>query len=139
MFINFQTTQDLDPSHQSFFGTLAAPFGLYGSPWLGHLAGAAFGMGFFAILILVTRGKGMGMGDMKLGLPLGFLFGWPDVVPVYMSAFVIGGIVGIFLIARGAKGRKSAVPFVPFLALGAVFVFFLGSPTLEWYLRIIGL
>ena len=51
-----------------------------GNPWMSHLLGAILGGGFFGSLVLATRGKGMGMGDVKLGVPLGFLFGWPDML-----------------------------------------------------------
>lgn len=128
----------LDAAHQSFLGPYASIFGLYGNIWLSHFAGALFGAGFFGLLVLVTRGKGMGLGDVKLGLPLGFLFGWPDIIVLYGVAFILGSIVGVLLIIFDRKTGKSAVPFVPFLAASAAFIFFLGFPAIQWYLRIIG-
>ena len=124
---------------QSFVGPYAAVFWWYGNAWAGHIAGAVFGGGFFALLVIATRGKGMGMGDVKLGIPLGLLFGWPDILILYAAAFIIGSVVGLASIARGIKSRKSPIPFVPFLALGAAFVFFLGTGFFSWYFRIIGL
>lgn len=129
----------LGPERQSFFGAYAPLFGLHGNVWLAHVAGAVFGAGFFGLLVLLTRGKGMGIGDVKLGLPLGFLFGWPDILLLYASAFVVGAVAGIALILFHKGTRKSAVPFVPFLVAGAAFVFFAGLPAVEWYFRIIGL
>jgi prepilin signal peptidase PulO-like enzyme (type II secretory pathway) len=125
---------------QSFLGSYAVLFGsgIYGNLWLSHIAGGIFGILFFGALALVTRGKGMGMGDVKLALPLGFLFGWPDIIAVCGAAFVIGALVGVILMARGQKSMKSAVPFAPFLALGAAAVFFFGAPVLQWYFHIIG-
>lgn len=125
----------------SFLGGYAALLGagVYGNVWLSHVFGALFGVIFFGALVLVTRGKGMGMGDVKLALPLGFLFGWPDMLFLCASAFVIGALVGVVLLARKEKSMKSAVPFAPFLALGAVYVIFFGAPVLAWYFRIIGL
>jgi len=123
----------------SFLGPYAAFFGTFGNIWLGHAVGALFGGGFFAILVLVTRGKGMGMGDVKLGLPLGFLFGWPDIAFLYAAAFVAGSVIGLVLIAMSRKTRKSAVPFVPFIALGAVLTFFFAAALIAGYFRIIGL
>lgn len=107
--------------------------------WLGHLAGALFGAALFEFLVLVTRGKGMGMGDVMLAAPLGFLFGWPDIVFLSGAAFVFGGIVGAHLLLLKRKTMKSAVPFVPFLAAAAAFVLFFGDVTLRWYFRIIGI
>ena len=123
----------------SLLAPYAAPFGLQNNFWMSHLAGALFGAGFFVFLILVTRGKGMGWGDVKLGLPLGFLFGWPDTLFIYATAFVAGGIIGGILLALKRKSMKSALPFVPFLAASAAFVFFFGAATLRAYFHIMGL
>jgi prepilin signal peptidase PulO-like enzyme (type II secretory pathway) len=104
------------------------------SPWTNHLA-AAFGAAlFFAGLVAITRGKGMGIGDVKLGFALGLIFGYPNTLLLVMLAFVIGAVVGIGLIVSGSKGLKSAVPFGPFLAASAAIVFFWGQVIIEsWY------
>jgi prepilin signal peptidase PulO-like enzyme (type II secretory pathway) len=100
---------------------------------------AALGAGvFFALLIAVTHGKGMGMGDLKLAIPLGLIFGWPEIVLVLMAAFVIGAIVGVITVARGVNSIKGTLPFGPFLALGAVTAFFWGAPIIGWYLSLLG-
>lgn len=100
---------------------------------------AALGAGaFFALLIAVTRGKGMGMGDLKLAIPLGLIFGWPEVALALMAAFVIGAVVGIFAVARGANSMKGTLPFGPFLALGAAVAFFWGPAIIGWYLSLLG-
>lgn len=125
-------------ANQSSLGALAAPFGLQGNIWINRLAAAAIGAGFFALLIAVTRGRGMGWGDVKLAAPLGFLFGWPDIVFLFAAAFVAGALVGIWLLLRTKKTMKSAIPFVPFLALGAGFMFFFGASAIGAYLHIIG-
>jgi leader peptidase (prepilin peptidase)/N-methyltransferase len=100
---------------------------------------AALGAGiFFALLIVVTRGKGMGMGDLKLAIPLGLIFGWPEIVLVLMAAFVIGAVVGVIAVARGTNSMKGTLPFGPFLALGAATAFFWGAPLIGWYLSLLG-
>ncbi len=100
---------------------------------------SALGAGmFFALLIAVTRGKGMGMGDLKLAIPLGLLFGWPEIVLVLMAAFVIGAVVGVIAIARGTNSMKGTLPFGPFLALGAATAFLWGTPIVGWYLPLLG-
>lgn len=122
----------------SFLGPYAAIFGGQGSVVLARLAGAAFGGAFFALLIAVTRGKGMGMGDLKLAIPLGLLFGWPDIVFVLMFAFVIGAIAGVFAVVRGKNTMKGTLPFGPFLALGATTLFFWGPAIFGWYFSLLG-
>lgn len=110
-----------------------------GNVWTPHLIGALFGGGFFGLLVLVTRGKGMGMGDVKLGIPLGLLFGWPEILLLYAAAFVIGAVAGIGYLMWGKRSQKSPIPFVPFLTTGALFVFFFGAMFLNWYFHLIGL
>ena len=123
--------------------SLLGPIGdIFNSPfqnvWVGRVIGAVFGFIFFEFLVLVTKGKGIGMGDVKLALPLGLLFGWPDILPVVGSAFVCGAFVGIILIVLKKKTMQGTLPFGPFLAFGAAFVFFLGAPVAQWYLHLIG-
>ena len=123
----------------SFFGPYAAFFGLQKNIWINHIIGALIGMLFFGGLVALTRGKGMGMGDVKLALPLGFLFGWPDILFLTAFAFVSGAVIGLWNIGKGTKTMKSALPFGPFLAVGAVFIFFCGSGFMNWYLHTIGM
>lgn len=115
------------------------------SLWGNHL-GAAFGAAlFFYCIIWITKGMGpegqggMGGGDATLAFALGLLFGWPDILLLVMLAFVIGAAVGVALIAHRSKNLKSALPFGPFLALGAVIVFFFGQSIVGGYLRLLGL
>lgn len=113
-----------------------------GGQWSAAVAdviGAAVAGAFFALLIAVTRGRGMGMGDLKLAIPLGLIFGWPGIVLLLVLAFVIGAAAGVFSIARGAKTMKGTLPFGPFLALGAVAAFFWGAPITYWYLSLLGI
>jgi leader peptidase (prepilin peptidase) / N-methyltransferase len=126
-------------ANYSFFGAHAALFGLQGNFWLSHLVGALIGAVFFIFLIFLTGGKGMGWGDVKFSLPLGFLFGWPDILPLYGTAFIAGAIVGAVLLLQKRKTMKSAVPFVPFMVFGAALVFFFGDSLIGSYFHIIGL
>lgn len=123
---------------RSSFGPYASVFGLQGNIWMNHFAAAAIATLFFAALAAATRGRGMGMGDVKLAFALGLLFGWPDILAAVMLAFVIGAAVGLGLIARGAKQMKSAVPFGPFLALASAIVLFWGGPFAAWYFGLLG-
>jgi leader peptidase (prepilin peptidase)/N-methyltransferase len=77
---------------------------------------------------------GMGMGDVKLAAVLGLFLGGAVAVAV-LTALLAGALVGAMVIARkGARvGRKTAVPFGPFLALGAVVAVFAGDPLVHWY------
>jgi leader peptidase (prepilin peptidase) / N-methyltransferase len=95
---------------------------------------AAAGGGFFLIAALLYP-RGMGMGDVKLAGVLGLYLG-RAVAPAILIALIAGVVVGAAIIARkGAKeGRKTAVPFGPFLALGGMVAFFVGNELVDAYL-----
>jgi leader peptidase (prepilin peptidase) / N-methyltransferase len=97
------------------------------------IAGAAAG-GFFELAVLAYP-RGMGMGDVKLAAVLGLFLG-TAVGPAIFIALVSGTLVGAVVIARkGAReGRKTAVPFGPFLALGGVVALFAGDAMVAGYL-----
>ena len=67
----------------------------------------------------------MGGGDIKLAGAMGLLLGLPNVVFAFMSAFIIGALWGVGLIIFRKKTLKYAVPFGPFLAIGAFLSVFL--------------
>jgi leader peptidase (prepilin peptidase) / N-methyltransferase len=96
------------------------------------IAGAAAG-GFLLLAALAYPG-GMGMGDVKLAAVMGLFLG-RAVAPAMLIAMVAGVLVGAFVIAReGARaGRKTAVPFGPFLALGALVAIFAGEDLVRLY------
>lgn len=119
------------------YGLLFRPAFL-GAPLLNHLAAAALGALFFSLIIVVTRGRGMGWGDVKLAAALGFLFGWPDILFVIVFAFIVGSVYGAWTMLRREKNMKSAVPFGPFLALGAFLVVLWGNDILHWYFGLFG-
>jgi leader peptidase (prepilin peptidase)/N-methyltransferase len=98
------------------------------------IAGAAAG-GFLLIAALAYPG-GMGMGDVKLAAVMGLFLG-RAVAPAILIGLVAGVLVGAVIVARkGAReGRKTAVPFGPFLALGAVVATFVGDDLVHAYVH----
>ncbi len=98
------------------------------------IAGAAAG-GFLLAAALAYPG-GMGMGDVKLAGVMGLFLG-AAVAPAILIALVSGVALGAVIVARkGARaGRKTAVPFGPFLALGGIVAVFAGQPIVNWYLH----
>jgi leader peptidase (prepilin peptidase) / N-methyltransferase len=96
------------------------------------IAGGAAG-GFF-LLAALAYPRGMGMGDVKLAGVLGLCLG-KAVAPAILIALLCGVLVGGVVIARvGAReGRKVAVPFGPFLALGGAIALFAGDALVDWY------
>ena len=96
------------------------------------IAGAAAG-GFLLVAVLAYP-RGMGMGDVKLAGVLGLYLG-VSVAPAMLIAFLAGTLVGAAVMARKgvAEGRKTAVPFGPFLALGGLVGLFAGPAIVAWY------
>lgn len=97
---------------------------------------AGLGAALFLFLAALAYPRGMGMGDVKLALLLGVAVG--RSVPVALFAGMVFALVpSIVLFARhGAKARKMAIPFAPFLALGGVLALFAGGPIVHWYLHL---
>jgi leader peptidase (prepilin peptidase) / N-methyltransferase len=79
--------------------------------------------------------RGMGVGDIKLAAVLGLFLG-RAVGPAVFIALISGTLVGALIMARKGvvEGRKTAVPFGPFLAFGGVVAFFAGDAMVDWYL-----
>lgn len=103
-----------------------------------RLTAALLVAAFFGILILLTRGRGMGWGDVKFGFFLGFIFSLPQIFSVLFLSFVIGAGVSLILIIAKIKKFGQTVPFGPFLATASLIVLFFGERILNWYLSIIG-
>ncbi|MFC1700754.1 prepilin peptidase [Patescibacteria group bacterium] len=92
---------------------------------------------FFLLIVLVSKGKWMGLGDVKLAVFMGFVLGWFNILLALFLSFVFGSIVGIILILFKKKKIKSEIPFGPFLCLATVIVMLYGNQILDWYLRIL--
>lgn len=101
----------------------------------GLLTGVLIG-GFFFSLIIVTRGKGMGGGDVKLGAFMGLMLGFPSALLALILSFLTGAIFSVALIITGKKHFGQTIPFGPFLVLGSLIALFWGNQIIDWYLRL---
>lgn len=117
----------------SYIGHYALLFGGRDTILFSHGLGLICGFLFFMILVAISRGKGMGGGDVKLAAALGFLFGWPDIAIIIPISFILGSLYALPLIISGLKGRKDLLPFGPFLVLASTTVFFFGYQILDFY------
>lgn len=105
--------------------------------WLEVIVAAVAAASFLLLPTLLTRGRGMGAGDVKLVVALGAFLGAPVAVAL-MAGFLAALVPSIVLIAtRGlSAGRKSKIPFGPFLAIGGVVGWFFGPEMLDAYLAL---
>jgi leader peptidase (prepilin peptidase)/N-methyltransferase len=98
------------------------------------------GLAAAALLWVLYRGLahfgGMGGGDVKLAPLLGFYLGWlgwGQVAVGAFAAFLLGGVVGVALMATRLAGRKSRIPFGPYMLAGAFLAVFAAAPIAGWY------
>ena len=89
---------------------------------------------FFLAIFLLSRGRAMGFGDVKLAFFMGLFLGWPNILVALFLAFCSGAAIGLVLIILKKKGLKSEIPFGPFLIGGTFGALFWGKEAVDWYL-----
>ncbi len=108
--------------------------------FLPALGGAFMGGGFFLLMayvyFIMTKNEGLGGGDIKLAAWIGAVLGWKAIPFVIMSAAIIGSVFGIAITLLQKKDFKTAIPFGPYLALGAFLYMFGAKPLSDWYFSI---
>lgn len=102
------------------------------------MAAVGFG-GAFYLLALVSRGRWMCGGDIKLAFVMGLLLGAQRLALAMFVAFDTAAVAGIVLIALRRKHRRDYLPFGPFLVAGTLAAYYWGTPILHWYLQASGL
>ena len=114
---------------------LAAVF-VMGVPFLESLIGILVGGGILYVIAVgyewITKREGMGGGDIKLLAMLGAFFGWKSLLFIVLCSSLTGAVVGMTAMVIQGQDMKYAVPFGPFLALGAVAYFFFGDAFLRY-------
>lgn len=85
-------------------------------------AGCAAGGGALLLLFAVTRGRGLGLGDVKLAACAGTALGAAGVLTALQIAFISGGAAATVLLLARRAGPRTAMPFAPFIAAGTLFV-----------------
>lgn len=105
----------------------------YGVGFLYDLfTGLGIGLAFY-LLIVATKGRAMGGGDIKLGLFIGLLNGWPLGLVALMISFTTGALVSVLLLTLRKKKIGQTIPFGPFLAVSSLITLFWGEQIFNWY------
>lgn len=107
------------------------------SQWSGLVISGIIGGSFFLIQFLISRGRWIGGGDIRLGLLMGLALGWPYILLALFIAYISGSVVGLSLIGFGKKSWGSKVPFGVFLSSATIATLFLGERILSWYLNLL--
>lgn len=114
---------------------------VFGGGWLSLLSagwGVLLTAGLFYLLHIVSRGRWIGFGDVKLSVALGLLVGGPmNALLLIFIASLAGSLVAIPLVARGKAVSKTRVPFGPFLLFATVIVVLFGSFITTWYANLL--
>jgi prepilin signal peptidase PulO-like enzyme (type II secretory pathway) len=107
--------------------------------YFGNFSNILYSLSFFVfclLLVLVSKGRWMGMGDVKLAAFMGLFLGWPNILVAVFVSFLLGAIVGFFLVFRKKKSMSSEMPFGPFLVIGTFAAIFEGEKLIDWYLSL---
>lgn len=110
--------------------------------WQQALFAVAAGAGmalFFALLIVITRGRGMGWGDVKYVFFIGLALGFPNSLIAVFLAFLLGAVFSVVLILANKKHFGQTIPFGPFLSLGMIAVLFFTPQIINWLLSSLNL
>lgn len=100
----------------------------------GYVVGGAILIAlFFQFLILITKGRGMGDADVKLGFLIGLVNGFPMAFMAVFMGYVLGAFYSVFLMLMKKKTMKDSIPFGPFLILGSVLILLFGNQIWLWY------
>ncbi len=125
----------------SFLGNYAFLFPHTSQPLLDHVAGGAIGLALLGLIVLLSRGRAMGMGDVKLAGAMGLVLGFPDIVFALAFSFLAGGAWGVGLVllrlGRARATMRSMIPFGPFLVAGFLVHIFFGHALFAWYFSLL--
>ncbi len=102
--------------------------------WYVYIIGACAVSGLFLIMALVSKGKAMGGGDIKLMFALGMLLGWQKILLVMFLGAALGAIIHI-IIMNVTKNPNRMLSFGPYLAAGAYIVMLFGPQIIDWYIK----
>lgn len=106
-----------------------------GQSYLSLLLTILIAVSFFGLQYLITKGKGIGLGDLRIGVFMGVVCGsWPLLLVALFFAYVLGTFVSLPLLLRKKKKMKSMIPLGPFLVAGTFIAYFFGEAIISFYL-----
>ena len=131
------------PSYAVGAGLLGAA-GVLSQDWQALIGAGIGAVGMFGLYLGLALAKpgGMGFGDVKLAALLGLYLGYvglPQLAVGVMAAFLLGGLAGVVLLATGRAGRRTAIPFGPWMLAGAWIGILAGGEIAQGYLSMFGL
>lgn len=112
------------------------PFALYFGwhTWWSMSLGVVIAAGFFLLQFVLSKGKWIGGGDVRLGVLMGVVLGFPSVLVALFFAYIMGAIGGLTLMAFGKANMASKMPFGTYLSVATIIALFWGERIVGWYL-----
>lgn len=127
-------TYEIPPSFNIFIGILGIIRLILDLPhWYNYVIGFVSVSGFLLLIFLVTKGRGIGFGDVKLMAAAGLLLGWKLIILSLGLGCVLGSIIHITLMY--VKDKDRVIAFGPYLSLGIFISMLYGEQIIEWYLH----
>lgn len=99
--------------------------------------GILIGFTFFLAQYVFSKGRWIGGGDVRLGLMMGALLGWPGILIALFVSYVGGTIVALPLLILKKKGMNSQIPFGTFLSVGTLVALLWGATIVSWYQNLV--
>ncbi len=107
------------------------------SHWYEYVIGFCVVSGLFLLIYLITKGRGIGGGDIKLMAAAGLLLGWQKILLSLMIGSIAGSVIHLTLMKL--KNKERVLAFGPYLALGIFIAMIYGNELINWYLALFGL
>ena len=101
------------------------------------LLGFVLGGGFFLIQYVISRGRWIGGGDVRLGAMMEIWLGWSNILFALFVSYILGALVSVPLLITKKQTGNSQIPFGTFLSLGTVVAMYWGDKIVGWYLSLI--
>jgi len=97
---------------------------------------AIIGGGFFLLQFVLSKGRWIGGGDIRLGIFMGAILGWPHVLTALFISYILGSFISVFLLLGKRKEWGSKIPFGTFLSIGTFITMLWGASLVTWYLSL---
>jgi len=97
------------------------------------LLAALVGGGFFLLQFVVSKGRWIGGGDIRLGVFMGVILGWPQILTALFISYILGSVISIFLLLGKNKDWGDKIPFGTFLTVGTLMTMLWGPYLVNWY------
>ncbi|PIZ94859.1 MAG: hypothetical protein COX81_02385 [Candidatus Magasanikbacteria bacterium CG_4_10_14_0_2_um_filter_37_12] len=105
--------------------------------WQSMVFGILFGWGFFLLQFIISQGKWIGGGDIRLGIFMGVVLSWPLILLALMLAYVFGAIFSAPLLIMKKKTLASKVPFGTYLCVATFVAMYWGMDVIYWYIGLL--